>query len=193
MKPDENPGKIMKKHWTPKKLKKHEWMMKKPKKSLNNKWKPTNKTRKPKKNTRKTNENQWTKTMRSKKQHMKFIENQRKSMNTSRKNQWEPQKPMKNQRRNNEKQWKTKDIFASILSYFCQRFLFPVFSRFSSSLGKEIRDNFDGKKTVLTRLGDRGFIKPYKHAVHMCFKQGYFSVCCFLGTLWRKSHCTERT
>ena len=59
MKTNENPGKIMKKHWTPKQSYRNmsEWC-KKPKKSLNNKWKPTNKTRKPKKNTRKTNENQ---------------------------------------------------------------------------------------------------------------------------------------
>ena len=129
----------MKKHWTPKQSYRNmsEWC-KKPKKSLNNKWKPTNKTRKPKKNTRKTNENQWTKTMRSKEQHMKFIENQRKSMNTSRKNQWEPQKPMKNQRRNNEKQWKTKDNFASILKLpFARDFWSLFFRGFHLQWGKK--------------------------------------------------------
>ena len=111
--------------------------------------------------------------MRSKEQHMKFIENQRKSMNTSRKNQWEPQKPMKNQRRNNEKQWKTMESQRQFCQHskvtFCQRFLVPVFSRFSSSMGKERRDNFEGKKTVLRRLWDRGFIKPCKYAVNGTF------------------------
>ena len=45
-----------------------------------------------------------------------------------RKNQWEPQK---DQRRNNEKQWKTKDNFASILSYFFAGTFGPCFFEFS--------------------------------------------------------------
>ena len=56
------------------------------------------------------------------------------------------EKPMKHQRRNNEKQWKTKDNFASILSYFFSRYFWPLFfSSFPSSMGKEIRDNFERK------------------------------------------------
>ena len=105
--------------------------------------KKTNKQNtKTKENTRKNNENQWAKTMISKEQHMKFMENQRKSMNTSRKNQWEPQKPMKNQRRNNEKQWKTKDNFASILSYFLAGTFGPCFFEVSIFNGERNKRQF---------------------------------------------------
>ena len=45
----------------------------------------------------------------------------------------------------------------------------PVFSRFPSSMGKEIRDNFEEKQAALRRLGDRGFIKPCKYAVNCTF------------------------
>ena len=66
------------------------------------------------------------------------------------------EKPMKNQRRNNEKQWKTKDTFASILSYFLEGTFGPCFfSSFPSSMGTEVRDKFERKrKRVLRRLGD---------------------------------------
>jgi hypothetical protein len=67
-------------------------------------------------------------------------------MNKSRKKMRTIEKQMKNQRRNNEKQWKTKDNYASILNYFFAFFFFvPVFSSFPSSMGKEIRDNFEEK------------------------------------------------
>ena len=39
--------------------------------------------------------------------------------------------PQKDQRRNNEKQWKTKDNFASILSYFFAGTFGPCFFEFS--------------------------------------------------------------
>ena len=97
------------------------------------------------------------KTMTNAEQHMRIIENQRKNYEqTKEKPMRTTEKPMRNQRRNNEKQWKTKDNFASILSYFLEGTFGPCFfSSFPSSMGKEIRDNFERKrKRVLRRLGD---------------------------------------
>ena len=59
---------------------------------------------------------------------MNITENQRKiyeqikekTMNTT-------EKPMKKQRRNNDNNWKTKDNFASILSYFLAGTFGPFF------------------------------------------------------------------
>ena len=110
----------------------------------------------------------------SKEQHMKIIENQRKIYEQiEEKTMRTTEKPMKNQRRNNEKQWKTKDNFASILNYFRPVTFCPCFFRVFH----------------LPWV----FTKPCKYAVnciffvHMCFKRGYFSVCCFLGTLMEEN------
>ena len=66
----------------------------------------------------------------SKEQHMKIIDNQRKIYEQiEEKTMRTTEKPMKNQRRNNEKQWKTKDNFASILSYFLEGTFGPCFFR----------------------------------------------------------------
>ena len=53
------------------------------------------------------------------------------------------EKPKKEQRKTMENQ---RQFCQHSKVTFCQRFLVPVFSRFSSSMGKEIRDNFGGKK-----------------------------------------------
>lgn len=64
----------------------------------------------------------------SKEQHMNIIENQRKNYEQIKeKRRRTTEKPMKNQRRNNEKQWKTKDNFASILSYLLPGIFGPCF------------------------------------------------------------------
>ena len=85
---------------------------------------------------------------------------------------------------------------------FCQGFLVPVFSRFSSLMGKEIRDTFEEKrKPVLRCLGSCMFTKPCKYAVNcivscICVSNGvelFFCLLFFLGVLWRKKHWQERT
>ena len=117
----------------------------------------------------KTNENQWKK-MTSKEQHMKIIENQSKIKEKIRKNN-------ENHRKTNDKpkkeQWKTMENQGQ----FCQhsKLLLPgtfalVFPNFPSLMGKEIRDNFEGKGKPLRCLGDWVFTKPFKYAVngHFC-------------------------
>ena len=177
LKTSENPGKIRKTHWKANARKKHEWTIKtikgKPKKSLKNRWKPTKTNMNTKKQHKK---NQWkpmNKTMISKEQHMKIIENQRKIYEHIKEKQMKTtEKPMKNQRRNNEKPWKTQRQFCQHSKLlFWQVLLAPVLLSFPSSMGKEIRDNFERKRKPLS----------------------YFYVCCFLGNLWRKTRCTGRT
>ena len=83
----------------------------------------------------------------SKEQHMNIIENQRKIYEQiEEKTMRTTEKPMKNQRRNNEKQWKTKDNFASILSYLLPGIFGPCFFEVFILMGKEIRDTFEEKK-----------------------------------------------
>ena len=109
----------------------------------------------------------------SKEQHMKIIENQRKIYEQiEEKTMRTTEKPMKNQRRNNEKQWKTKDNFASILNYFRPVTFCPCFFEFSIFLSVH--------KTLQ-------ICSKLHFFVHMCFKRGYFSVCCFLGTLMEEN------
>ena len=100
-----------------------------------------------------------------------ILRTKEKSMNKSRKDHRKAnEKPMKNQRRNNEKQWKSQDNFASILSYLLPGIFGPCFSKFSSLMGKEIRDNFEEKrKPVLRCLGSCMFTKPCKYAVNYIF------------------------
>jgi len=85
----------------------------------------------------------------SKEQHMNIIENQRKIYEQIKeKRKRTTEKPMKNQRRNNEKQWKTKDNFASILSYLLPGIFGPCCFEVFIFNGKEIRDTFEGKKAT---------------------------------------------
>ena len=70
----------------------------------------------------------------------KIYEHIKGKTNENHKNQW------KNQRRNNEKTMENQRQFCQHSKLLLPEIFVPVFSRFSSSLGKEIRDNFDGKK-----------------------------------------------
>ena len=104
------------------------------------------------------------------------------------------EKPMKNQRRNNEKRWKTKDNFASILNYFRPVTFCPCFFEFSIFNGERNKRQFWKKKETCLEVSWRLSVHKTLQTcsklhffVHMCFKRGYFSVCCFLGTLMEEN------
>jgi hypothetical protein len=52
---------------------------------------------------------------------------------------------------------------------FWQVLLAPFFLSFPSSMGKEIRDNFERKRKPLRCLGGWVFVKPRKYAVNCIF------------------------
>ena len=99
-------------------------------KHLKNHWKPMNKN----------NDKQRT-------THEHYWEPKKNLWTNQGKNQWKPQKNQwKNQRRNNEKQWKKKQFCQHSKLPFASDFWSLFFRCFLCLMGKEIRDNFEGKK-----------------------------------------------
>ena len=126
----------------------------------------------------------------SKEQHMNIFENQRnKYEQIKEKRRRTTEKPMKNQRRNNEKQWKTKDNFASILSYLLPGIFGPCFFEVFIFNGERNKRHFWGKKGILRCLGSYMFTKPCKYAVNcivscICASNGVELFFCLLFFWW---------
>ena len=134
---------------------------------------------------------------------------------TTHEHYWEPKKNIwtnqgktnENHRKTNEKpkkeQWKTMENQRQFCQHskllFWQVLLAPVFLSFPSSMGKEIRDNFERKRKPLRCLGGWVFKKTRKYAVNcivscICASNGVIFLFAVIGVpFWRKTRCTERT
>ena len=89
----------------------------------------------------------------------KLWTNQGKTKENHRKTNEKPKK-------DNEKQWKTKDNFASILSYLLPGIFGPCFFEVFIFNGERNKRHFWGKKGILRCLGSCMFTKPCKYAVN---------------------------